>query len=74
MKGLNKEFYYLFSLDVELFQKTIRIDNMWKKMYLNKAALVSLRSDDEDDAFIDVHAEHSLTHQDGFRVFKKRGL
>jgi hypothetical protein len=72
--GFNREFFYLFADDVELFNKVYRINDLWKNIYLNKTALVSVREDDEDDAFIDIHAEHSLTHQDGFRVFKKRGL
>jgi hypothetical protein len=72
---LNKEFFYLFADDVDLLKKINRIDDIWKKIYLNKASLVTLTIQDEDDSFIDVHAEHSLMNgNNGFRLFKKRGL
>lgn len=72
--GLNREFFYLFADDTELFNRVYRINDIWKRVYLNKALLVSVRIEGEDDTFIDVHAEHALTHDTGFGVFKKRGL
>ena len=72
--SFNNEFFYLFANDNELFDKRYIIDSTSKKIYLNKASLISFTVGDEDDSFIDIHSEHSLTHDNGFRTFKNRRL
>jgi hypothetical protein len=69
----DNSFYYFYNDDVCLIKRLSRIDNIWKKALLNKAQLVTVDFSGEEEAFIDVHAERSLSNDLGIRMFRKRG-